>query len=104
MKTRLFAALGIGALAMSLLPARAQVSKSKELPDGAQFRVDGGTLRVQFWADNIVRVTFAASNEIPALRSLSVVASPAAVNLTRQEDDQVFALAAPRLKVQIDKR
>jgi alpha-D-xyloside xylohydrolase len=82
----------------------AAVTASKELPDGGQFTVDGGTLRIQFWSPEIVRVTFATSNEIPALKSLSVVASPTAVKLTRQQNDQTFTLATPRLKVRIDKQ
>ena len=65
---------------------------SKKLPDGAQFTIDGGTLRIQLWSDDIVRVTYAAAAEIPALKSLSVVANPATVRFTRQETDQAFTL------------
>ena len=52
----------------------------------------------------IVRVTYAAAAEIPEIKSLSVVATPARVRLTRQENDQAFTLAAPRMKVKIDKQ
>ena len=89
---------------MTLAPAWAAVTASKKLPDGAQFTVDGGTLRVQFWSPEIVRVTYAAAAELPALKSLSVVATPAKVRLTRQENGQAFTLATPRVKVRIDKQ
>ena len=89
---------------MNLMPARAAVTISKKLPNGAHFAVDGGTLRVQFWSPEIVRVTYTATNELPDLKSLSVVAIPASVQLTRKENGQAFILATPRVKVQIDKQ
>jgi alpha-D-xyloside xylohydrolase len=104
MKKHISIALVIGILAMSLAYAGAAVTASKKLPDGVQFTVDGGTLRVQFWSPEIVRVTYAAAAELPALKSLSVVANPATVRLTRQENGQAFTLATPRVKVRIDKQ
>ncbi len=93
-----------GILALSVSSAWAAVTASKELPDGEQFTVDGGTLRVQFWSPEIVRVTYASTAEWPALQSLSVVASPAKVRVSRQQDDQAFTLTAPNFKVRIDKQ
>jgi len=89
---------------MSLVSAGAAVTASKKLPDGEQFTVDGGTLRIQFWSEDIVRVTYAPGAELPALKSLSVVASPAAAHWKRQENGQAFTLATPRVKVRIDKQ
>ena len=89
---------------MSLAPTWAAVTASKRLPDGAQFTVDGGTLRIQFWSPEIVRVTFAPGTELPELKSLSVVAAPASVRLTRKENEQASTLATPRVKVTIDKQ
>ena len=97
-------ALIAGMLTVPLAPARAAVSASKELPDGEQFLVDGGTLRIQFWSPEIVRVTYAATNEVPVLKSLAVVASPEKVRLTRKQNGQAFTLAASHLKVKIDKQ
>ena len=94
----------VGCLALLYTSALAEVTESKELPDGSQFTVDDGTLRIQFWSPEIVRVTFAASNQIPDLKSLSVVASPAKVSLKRQQDEQGYILATPSLKVKIDKQ
>jgi alpha-D-xyloside xylohydrolase len=94
----------IGHLAISLAPARAGVTASKESPEGARYSVDGGTLRVQFWSPEIVRITYAADAELPTLNSLSVVASPTGVPWKRQENDQFFTMVGPRMKVRIDKQ
>ena len=87
-----------------LLTAEAQVTGGKELPDGSQFMVDGGTLRIQFWSPEIVRVTYAGGAEIPGVKSLSVVASPETMKFKRQENRQTFTVATSNLKVQIDKK
>ncbi len=97
-------AMIIGILALSSVSASAALTVSKELPDGAQFTVEGGTLRIQFWSEAIVRVTYTAAAELPILKSLSVVAGPAAVPLTRGENDQAFTLVTPRMKVGVDKQ
>ena len=104
MKRHLSFALIAGVLAMTLAPARGAVTASKKLPDGAQYTVDGGTLRVQFWSPEIVRVTYVNAAELPTNNSLSVVASPEKVKLTQRENDQAFTLVAPRMKVKIDKQ
>ncbi len=104
MKKYLSIALITGVLAVTAVPAWAAATESKELPDGAQFAVDGGTLRVQFWSPEIARITYAAASELPMLKSLSVVASPENVPLTRQQDDQSFTLASQDIKVKIDKQ
>ncbi len=91
-------------LAIPFAPAMAAVTASKELPEGAQFTVDGGTLRIAFWSDDVVRVTYANGAEVPALKSLAVVATPSAVSLSRQENAQAFTLAASHVKVKVDKK
>src|SRR5450631_4522357 len=104
LKNHLSLALIIGVLAATCVPAWAAVTASKKLSDGAQYTVDGGTLRIQFWSPQIVRVTCAASNALPALNSVAVVAKPESVRLTRQENDQTFTLATSDIKVKIDKQ
>ena len=104
MRKCLSSTLAVGVLAFSLASAGAAVTASKKLPDGVQFTVDDGTLRIQFWSDEIIRVTYASGTELPALKSLSVVASPAAVKWKQQENAQAFTLVAPHLKVTIDKQ
>lgn len=102
MSKSLSAALLIGVLALT--PARAAVTASEKLPDGAQFTVDGDTLRVQFWSPEIVRVTYAPGAEFPAHKSLSVVAKPETVRWKLRQDGRAFTLVAPGMKVKIDKQ
>lgn len=104
MRNFLYFVATIGFLALSLASAQAAVTAPRELPDGAQFTVDGGNLRIQFWSDDIVRVAYTTAAELPTTRSLAVVATPAAVRLTRQENAQAFTLATPHIKVSIDKQ
>ena len=89
---------------MTLAPAWGAVTASKQLSDGTQFTVDGGTLRVQFWSPEIIRVTYVNAAELPTNKSLSVVASPEKVKLTQRENDQAFTLASADIKVRIDKQ
>ena len=72
-------------------------------PDGAQLTVDGGELRIQFWSPEIVRVTYAAGAGMPELKSLSVVAQPEPITLTRQETGESLTIASKWIKVRIDK-
>ena len=104
MKRYLPLAITIGVLASLGIPAHAAVTASKKLSDGAQFIVDGGTLSIQFWSPEIVRITYAATNQLPSLKSVSVVASPEPVRLKREENGQVFTLSSPEVKVRIDKQ
>jgi alpha-D-xyloside xylohydrolase len=96
--------LAIGVLALPLASAWAAVTASKKLPDGEQFTIDGGTLCIRFWSGNIARVTYAAGAELPALKSLSVVAGQEKVRLRRQESDYAFTVASAEIKVRIDKQ
>lgn len=91
-------------IAATAAPAWAAVTAFKKFPDGAQFTVDGGTLRVQFWSPEIVRLTYAAGSQLPPLRSLSVVAKPEVEHLTREQDDRSFTLASRDIKVRIDRQ
>src|SRR5690242_11640434 len=102
MKIRAALVLMIGLLTASHLWAA--VGAVRQLPDGAQFTLDRGTLRIQFWSPEIVRVTYAASNELPTLNSLSVIAKPEKVRLKRDQNDQAFTLATAGLKVRVDKQ
>lgn len=80
------------------------VALMKTTPDGMLLSVDGGTLRIQSWSPDVVRVTFAAAAEIPQLNSLSVVGKPARVRLRRKETDRAFVIETPNLRVTVDKR
>ena len=104
MNKHLFIALSTGILAVTAVPVWATVTEARELPNGAQFTVDGGIIRVQFWSPEIARITSGTGAELPALKSLSVIASPETVNLTRQQDDKSFILTSLDMKVKVDKQ
>ena len=104
MQKPLSVALSIGILAGAAVPLAAATSNYKKLADGAQLSVDGGTLRIQFWSPVIVRVTYTPGADIPELKSLSVVATPATVRLTQQESGQAFILASEKITLRIDKQ
>jgi len=104
MKKNLNYAWIIGALALSLAPAGAAVTGEKDLAGADQFTVDGGTLRVQFWSDDIVRVTYAPAAELPEVKSLTVLGNPDSVRVKRQQNDQAYTLASADLKVSVDKQ
>ena len=45
-----------------------------------QLSIDNGKLRIQFWSDDVVRITYAAAKELLELNTLSIVETPAAVH------------------------
>lgn len=94
----------LGISTLTAASTKAAVVTSKQLSNGAQYSVDGGTLRIQFWSPEIVRVTYAISNELPTNKSLSVVAGQQSVQLARQDDGQSFSLASQNIKVRIDRQ
>jgi len=104
MRKAISAVLTFGILAASLAPAWATVTGSKKLSDGAQYTVDGSTLRIQFWSPEIARVTYAPGDALPTNKSLAVIASPASVSLKRQEDNQTFTLSSKALTVKVNKQ
>ncbi len=69
-----------------------------------QLAVNGGTLRIQFWSPEIVRVIFAPSATLPDLKSLSVVAIPESVQLTRHDDKEELTVASQKIEIRVDKQ
>jgi alpha-D-xyloside xylohydrolase len=80
----------------------AATSNYKSVSDGAVLTVDGGTLRIQFWSPGIVRVTYSLRTELPALKSLSVVASPEKVHLIQQQSGQTSTVSSEKVRVKVD--
>jgi alpha-D-xyloside xylohydrolase len=104
MKKYLSLILFFGALAGVSAPLRAATSKFRPLADGAQIAVNGGTLQVRFWSPEIVRVTYAPGPDLPALKSLSVVATPQSLRLTQRQTNQAFTIASQVIKVKVDRQ
>lgn len=103
-KRVVFSVIMMSLLATSITPAVADVTAPRQTPGGMQFTVDGGTLNVQWWSDDIVRVTFAPGSELPDTKSLAVVAAPEKIKWDKGENGQAYTLASPRLKVSINKQ
>ena len=93
-----------GLLSAAISPAVAATANYKSTSEGAQLTVDGGTLRIQFWSPEIVRVTYAADADLPELKSLAVVAKLETVHLVRQQTAKAFTLASPKIIVSIDRQ
>lgn len=104
MRNQIVLAVTISVLAMFTAPAVAAVSAAREIPGGMQFSVDDGTLNVEWWSDDVVRVTYAAGTQLPEIKSLTVVATPVKFKWTNSENQQAYTLASPHIKVSIDKQ
>ena len=85
-------------------PLSAATAQFRPLADGAQIAVNGGTLQVRFWSPEIVRVTYAPGPNLPALKSLSVVATPESVHLTDHQGRQIFTVASQKIEVRVDRQ
>ena len=66
--------------------------------------MDGGTLHIQFWSPEIVRVTYAPGPNLPALKSLSVVATPQKVRLAQHQSSQYYTISSQKIKVWFDRQ
>jgi alpha-D-xyloside xylohydrolase len=104
MKKRNFLVAMIGVLAATVAPGIAAVSAPRETAGGLAFGVDGGTLRVQWWADDIVRVTYASGDQLPEIKSLAVVGAPGAAKWSKGENERAYTLSSERMSVSIDKQ
>ncbi len=103
MLNRLFLMSLFAAMTVAVSPALASIKSSSDLADGMQFALDSGTLRVRFWSDGVVRVTYADGTEVPATKSLTVVGAASGAKWERKEDAQAFVLAGPTMRVRVDK-
>jgi alpha-D-xyloside xylohydrolase len=104
MRRLLHLALTVALAGATSLQISAASPDYRRTEDGAQIAVDRGTLRIQFWSPEIVRVTYAPGGELPELKSLSVIARPESVKLTRQQSARDFTVASTKVKVRIDRQ
>jgi alpha-D-xyloside xylohydrolase len=94
----------ITVLAMSITPALAAGVAGHETESGMRFAVDDGILDVQWWSDDIVRITYFPGKQIPEIKSLAVVALPTKSRRSHSENEQVYTLAGSRMTLSIDKQ
>jgi len=92
----------VAAFAVSLAMA-APVEYIRQ-PDGVRMKIDGGTLRIQFWSPEIVRVSYAPGEVLPESKSFSVVSMPSKVSLKQEESRDAFSIASEKVQVRIDRQ
>jgi alpha-D-xyloside xylohydrolase len=93
----------LAACCLLSLPADAAVA-AQRAADGAVFKLDGATLRLQVWTDRIIRVTYAPGDSLPDTRSLSVVARPTAVKWDYREAPDAYRLSTGLVEVRVDRQ
>jgi alpha-D-xyloside xylohydrolase len=108
MPTARRAAVALTALSLLLLPAlRAPAARATEKatpPGSLQLEAGGQTVRVQFYAPDVVRVVKWTDGGTPEKQSLVVTAPPdPTVVLTREETPTAVTLASARLRVRVEK-
>jgi alpha-D-xyloside xylohydrolase len=100
-------AFALAALTLLLLPAlNAPAARAQEgaVPGGIQLTAGGQTVRVQFYAPDVVRVLKWTAGGSPEKQSLVVTAPPdPAVALTREETPAASTVASARLRVRVEK-
>jgi alpha-D-xyloside xylohydrolase len=79
-------------------------NKEKDSPQGEQLSIDNGRLHIQFWSDDVVRVTYAKTTELPEISSLTVIENPSDVHWKRKENYRCITMDGMRMKVKIDKQ
>jgi len=92
------------ALTLGGWPARAVAPAVEKQAHGVLVRFDTGVLRLEIWSDRAVRVTYAPGKEIPAIHSLSVISTPAAVPFEIKETPASVELSTRALRASIDKK
>jgi alpha-D-xyloside xylohydrolase len=74
------------------------------VPAGVEVGAGGQTVRVQFYAPDVVRVLKWTAGGAPEKKSLAVVARPdSGLALTRSETAEALTIASPRVRVRVSK-
>ena len=72
------------------------------VPAGAELTAGGQTVRVQFYAPDVVRVLKWTAGGSPEKQSLVVIARPdTGLAVTREETAEALTVASPRLRVRV---
>lgn len=70
--------------------------------NGITLSLKSGKLKVQLYTDNIVRVTFATTQELLSRESLVVIENPQNVNWKLEENEKTISILNDNLKVKIN--
>jgi alpha-D-xyloside xylohydrolase len=86
-------------------PAASAPSNAKPVRNGIEIATDGLCIRVQFYANDIVRITKWLPGGTPRKLSLSVIKKlPVDLSVTTSQNDSVVIVQSTRLSVKISKR
>jgi len=95
-----------GLLAAGCLPAVPALAAvtGQETADGAVFKMDGATLRLQVWTDRVIRVTYAPGDALPETKSLSVIARPSSVPSEYRVTPDAYFVATGSVEARVDRQ
>ena len=86
-------------------PALAETDPATKEPDGAQFEISGGFLRIQFLTDTIVRVAFAKDPKFFTRETIARVSVPPyAFSGEVMANPKDWTLSSPQLTVSVDRK
>src|SRR5438067_1191638 len=71
---------------------------------GQVISTDKGTLRLQVFSPDVIRVTYAAGIFMPELKSYTVVATPARVKFDAIDSPETVGLSTGRIQAQVDRK
>ncbi len=100
-------AITLAAIATALLPAcrtTTPVSDVRKESDGVALATPAGVTRLQVWSDRIIRVTFAPGTELPAEKSLCVIARPTPTKWSLSKSPDTVMLQTDALQVRLDRQ
>jgi alpha-D-xyloside xylohydrolase len=81
------------------------VASFQQLPDGVQFTLKTGALKLQICSDSIVRVIYSPTTAIPDLKNLVVIKNSwSAVKFSVASTDKDITLTTPALKVVVARK
>jgi alpha-D-xyloside xylohydrolase len=108
MNGRLSILFWCAAVAIACSSARADptsVVKVERQTDGVLFTMQPGVMRLQVWSDSVFRVTYCKANELPPLKSLTVIGKPDSIVpwTMREAGDAVF-VETSKIHARIDQK
>jgi alpha-D-xyloside xylohydrolase len=108
MNKKLFALLWCVVIAVTTAPIWAEptpVAKVEKQADGVLFAMQPGVMRVRVWSDSVFRVTYAKTDQLPTLASLTIVGKPdAVVKWTERETNDAIFIETSIVRARIDRK
>ncbi len=102
--SQVLAAAVVAAASLPALAAAEPITSFKKNADAVVLSSARGTLQLQVWSDNAIRVTYAVGAELPALKSYTVVGKPAKAQWDVQDSPDAVTLQTAALRARVDKQ